>query len=199
MFTFNDVAEAQSSFKPTIDPGIHKVSIISYDVTSPEDKTKSPYCAVKYANIEGTREATIKFYMNDNVKEGKTKSALDISLGNAKHIANNCDLSPMDIAKIKGSNKEELLVSMIAACVGKPYRQKFVGEEFMNDKGDLRVKVGMGFPNFAESIKVADEQSQLIFKKTDSYDYKRLPMAPHMESDGPTFTKRDEPKADMPF
>jgi len=204
MFTFNDIEEAQSTFKPTLNPGIHEVIILGAELKTPEDVTKSKYVLVKYTNIEATREANIKFYVNDDLKPGKTKTALDISLGNVKHIANNCNLTDTDKAKIKGNNKLELLESMINICIGKPYRQKFVGEEYIDKEGKVQVKVGIGFPNFAENIHVAQNESKLLFKETDHYDYKRLPISPAAEVNLPSFmsndVKKEEDKKDgLPF
>ncbi len=175
MFTFEDAQEAQSTFKPTIDPGIHKVIILGHELKTPEDASKSPYSLVRFSNIEGTREAVIKFYTNDAVKAGSTKSALDISLGNAKHIATHCKLTENDKAKVKGASKLELLSSMLNACLGKPYKQKFCGEEYLDESGNVKVRIKIGFPNFAEDVDVPDNESKLLFKMTDQYDYKRLP------------------------
>lgn len=175
MITFNDVEETKSNFNPTISPGIHDVVILGKELKEPEDTTKSKYLLVKFSNIEATREANIKFYITDELKPGKLKTALDISLGNVKHIANHCKLSEQDKLKIRGNDKYELLCSMIDALIGKPYRQKFIGEEYIDKNGKVQVKVGIGFPNFAESIDVPMAESKLLFKETDAWDYKRVP------------------------
>lgn len=204
MFTFNDVQEAASSFKPTLNPGIHEVLILGQELITPDDPSKSKYVLVKFANAEATREVSIKFYINDILGDGKTKTALDISLSNLKHIANNCDLTDAEKARIKGNDKYELLKSMISACIGKEYRQKFTGEEYLDKNGQVQVKVGIGFPNFAESIKVPRTESKLLFKENDNYDYKRLPVQPKTEvnlpeffSEKPTVEKKTDD--DLPF
>jgi hypothetical protein len=175
MMTFDDIQVATSNFKPTLNPGIHEVLILGHELVIPEDATKSKYVLAKWTNVAATRSASIKIYVNDVLKPGKTKTALDIALGNIKHIANACNLTDAEKAKIKGNDKFELLCSMLNACVGKTYRQKFIGEEYLDREGRLQVKVGIGFPNHAESITIPVAESQLLFKDTDPYDYKKLP------------------------
>lgn len=201
MFTFNDVEESKSNFKPTLSPGVHEVIILGSELKEPEDTTKSSYLLVKFANIEASREANVKFYISDNLKPGKTKTALDISLGNVKHIANNCNLSELEKNKIKGNGKYDLLVSMINACIGKPYRQKFIGEEYTDKEGRIQVKVSIGFPNFAESISIPRSESKLLFKETDPYDYKRLPIKPVEEIKIESFmnSSAEKEKDKLPF
>jgi hypothetical protein len=200
-YTFNDVEEAKSNFKPTLNPGIHEVVILGKELKEPEDPTKSSYFLVKFANIEGTREANIKFYINDVLKDGKTKTALDISLGNVKHIANNCNLNDTEKTRIKGVDKISLLDSMLTACIGKPYRQKFTGEEYIDKDNRVQVKVSIGFPNFAENINVPANESKLLFKSTDNYDYRRVPVPVAEEMSLPGFLSAKEessaPKNDI--
>ncbi len=200
-YTFNDVEEAKSKFKPTLNPGIHEVVILGKELKEPEDPTKSSYFLVKFANIEGTREANIKFYINDVLKDGKTKTALDISLGNVKHIANNCNLNDTEKTRIKGVDKISLLDSMLTACIGKPYRQKFTGEEYIDKDNRVQVKVSIGFPNFAENINVPANESKLLFKSTDNYDYRRVPVPVAEEMSLPGFLSAKEessaPKNDI--
>ena len=202
--TFNDVEEAKSSFNPTINPGIHEVIILGKELVEPEDTTKSKYLLVKFANVEGTREANIKFYLNDVLASGKTRTALDMWLGNMKHIANNCRLSEIEKSKIRGNSKYELLCSMIDICLGKPYRQKFIGEEYIDKNGKIQVKVGIGFPNFAESVDIPKNESKLLFKETDPYDYKRVAKPEVVEEVSlPQFMSDvktpDKPVNDLPF
>lgn len=210
MMTFDDIQVTTSNFKPTLNPGIHEVLILGHELVIPEDATKSKYLLVKWTNIAATRSASIKIYVNDVLKPGKTRTSLDFALGNVKHIANACDLSDAEKAKIRGNDKFELLCSMLNACIGKPYRQKFIGEEYLDKEGKVQVKVGIGFPNNAESLRIPETESQLLFKETDPYDYKKLPSSAIPEpaaqvdlsafvTSGPSPSKSEEGENQLPF
>lgn len=174
LFGFNDVEDTSSNFKPTIEPGIHEVTVLGWEDGEPIQVDSSPFRKLKFSNLEGTREVYVRLFSNPEVKEGKKTSALQVSLQTLKHIATAC-LNETEKANITASSLDTLMVKMLDAITGKKLRMKFVGREFMRDDGMTGVRTEIGIPNFAESIEVPASETSLRFNKQSSWDYRAIP------------------------
>lgn len=175
-FNLELIGPADSEFKPTIDPGIHEVKLIAKSKTTPEDPKKSAYYSLNMQTLNGSMVYEMKFYLSEK--------SIPISLKNAKHIVTKV-ASQKELDSCKGETEEQLLESILSVLVGKSLRMKFSGEEYINDKGQLKMRTIIGRPNFAESLN--EKESALRFDKNNKYDISRIPsdqIIPQPEIDG---------------
>lgn len=170
MFTFNDVPEVTSNFKPTIEPGISEVIILGYDSKTEENY---PHVQLKFSNLEGTREVFIKLGTNAEINPGKSVSSLTVSLKNLRHIASAC-LNDAEKEAITASSQELFLYKVLDAIKGKKLRMKFTGRQYYDKAGAIKVATEIGYPNFAENISIPREQTILRFDPNNSYDFKKV-------------------------
>jgi hypothetical protein len=93
------------------------------------------------------------------------------------------------------ANKTTTVEGVNKILTGQKFRLKVCGEEYVNNKGETRIKATLGLPNFAESAGLEKEFSKLRFDPTNNYDIKRLPKAPMQELSSTNLSVID----DMPF
>ena len=154
-FGFSDVEEV----KGRVEPGIEDVQITG--VKSDTNDNGKDFLGVDMVSLDGNREHTERFYFT-------TEKGIKISLQRIKSLLKTV------VGEEKAGNEysEDQLNALLT---GTKVRLKFVGEEYTNNEGDLRMRTQLGFSAFSESIKVTKENSKLKFT---GRDIKRLPVAP---------------------
>ena len=182
---FGDVPNSESNFKPGFEPGIFEnVMIIGADYVDNMEEGSNPRVDIKFSDKEGTIESIVRQYTNETVGGGKKTSSMQVSLKNAKHICN-AVLTEAEKGSIVGEDQLALLLSMLNTCMGKPYRMKFIGKEYINKDGNVGIRVAIGFPNFAEPMSVPKDKSLLRFNINNAYDYNRVSLPTnHFDSSG---------------
>lgn len=172
-----DSIEDSSFFKPQISPGVHHVHGMNVELKT-NDKGNE-YIAFKLENSHKSMEFEWRLFLSEG--------AMPISLKNVKHVLIT-NFADADLKKITATTHKDLLLKMTNALVGKEWRMKFCGEEYVNKDGNLRVRTTVGFAPFAESLSIPDAETALRYDESNKYDLKRLPeeMKQSLESDSKT-------------
>lgn len=72
------------------------------------------------------------------------------------------------------ANGAKTVAEVNKILTGSKFRLKVCGEEYVNAKGETKVKSTLGLPNFAESADLEKGFSRLRYDSNNQYDMKRL-------------------------
>lgn len=204
MINLNNVKETTGNGSSVryISPGIKDVQILGFEKIIANNQNE----VIKGVLVDfNTDEQHEEMYpTTQEVKPGKQKSALDISLIKLRHICRAC-LNAEEFETLWTSEFEtldSLVETLNSYLVGKKYRQKFTGEEKMSQRGNIYAIARVPLPNgsnpMAENINVPIEKSQLSFDKNNINDYKKY-VEPSLGGPGTFGALKPTPASDMPF
>lgn len=148
-------------------PGIHELNFVS--MTHKIAGTGAPYMDCEAKNPEG-ETITRQYYLNHNIAEGKSKSALDITSDSLKKLAIALG-KEKEYDAVEATSTEDFVTKMSAIFVGKWFRNKVKGKEIEKRDGNRFIKAEMS--DAFEPITVPVASSRLKFNK--DYDIKYLP------------------------
>lgn len=174
-FNFKDIQETTT--KPRFTPGIFEGVI----VRSVKDGLTANGKKVISVSLVGTKgeEFEANWSMEGNAPQ--------YTMRKLKHMLTKVMPSEDEVNNITSTEQANKALS------GKMFRIKFIGTEFLNKEGQVRVKADIGLPNFCESMKVPANQSTLTFDPNNAYDIVRLP------KDQIPSANSVEAKSDLPF
>lgn len=174
-FNFKEVQE--TTVKPRFTPGIFEGVIVRSvkDGLTPNNKK------VITVSLLGTKgeEFDANWSMEGNAPQ--------YTMRKLKHMLTKVLHNEDDVNAITSTEQANKALS------GKMFRIKFIGTEFINKEGQVRIKADIGLPNFCESMKVAANQTTLSFDPNNQYDIVRLP------KDQIPSANSVELKSDLPF
>lgn len=155
-------------------PGISNATIGTIEGVTPE--MGSPYIEIGFYKEGGEIENStkVRFYMSD---KGRSRS-----LEKIKHVATKV-VKAAEVDSIEADTLEDYGSKLQSLLMGKSLRMKFVGEEYVNASGAVKVKTTVGLPSFAEAITDGAEypvvtETKLKYNENNSYDMKRLEKTP---------------------
>jgi hypothetical protein len=173
MFNTSDVNENAGG--KYIKPGVEN-DVIIHNIMGVLPQSGAPYLEFSFRKPIATPEETtkIKFYM--------TEKSSAMSLKKVLHIATKV-VKRAQIDALKASSVEEYGAMLNKILAGKHLRMKFLGEEYVNAKDEVRTKAVVGLPDFAEAIMEGAEYSPISNNSTKlsfdtDKDVKRLQEAP---------------------
>jgi hypothetical protein len=175
---FKDI-QTQPDQKPRFKPGIYE-GVMVMGVRSGETANGKKVILV---NLKGTQGEEFEASWS---MEGR---APEYTLRKLKHM----------LSKVMSSEEAVDAITTVEetskALTGRTFRFKFIGQEYINKEGQVRVKTDIGLPNFCESMKTPASGSGLTFDPTNQYDMVKLPQEAK-ESVGNTASAA---KSDLPF
>jgi len=173
MFDFNNIKETAGL--KFVGYGINN-NVVVTDVSAGENQNGTPFIQiqVKFDGAEDKDSTTLKLYMSPGAKDMSMKKILHM------HQA----INKLDLLKSRKFNtQQELAQGLKAMWMGRKFRLKLSGEEYMGvDKEGMpkiKVKLNIPFAPFAEACTqgaefpmIADDATKLTFDKSNKYDYK---------------------------
>jgi hypothetical protein len=156
-FNFSEVPVTTT--KPRFQPGIYENVMIMkvYDSETPNGKK------IICVDLLGTKEE--KFTASWSMEGG----AVPYTMRKLKHM----------LTKVISEEQANAITSteqVNKTLSGKQFRWKFIGQEYVNKEGQVRVKTDIGLPNFCENMKTTPtNQSALSFDPNNQYDMVKLP------------------------
>ena len=172
-FGTQGVQEAPEYVNKWIKPGIQE-NVVVHSIEGVEPEGKSPYLEVAFRLTNGTDQdlTKVKFYMSE--------SARPKSLEKIKHIATKL-VTEEQIDAVTGDDLVTYGANLNRLLSGKAVREfKFIGEEYINASGEVKVKATIGLPKFASR-----EVGTLTYDKNNQYDYKKVVVADAEQSNVP--------------
>jgi hypothetical protein len=155
---------------PFITPGIQEVSIVS--VTGEVNKNDNPFITINFK----IKESDGKF--TTGIRMFFSEKAAPYSKANLLHITNRVvDRALID--SITSPTIVEYGEALSSVLAGTELRMKFQGEEYAKADGSIGTRSVLGFPDFAESLKVAADKTGLVFDANQ--DIKKLAAQPSVE------------------
>ena len=164
-FTTNTVREGGY-----ITPGIHEVTIGEIKGVSSNDKPRIDI-SFYLRGSDNAFSTTIRTYLS-------SEKSLIYGMRKIKHLATSI-VQEEAIDNIEASSIEEYGDQVNSLLAGKDVRIKFIGEEYLNQNEEVKVRVNLGLPPFAEALVEGAKypvakQSSLKYDPTNRYDYKPL-------------------------
>lgn len=170
LFNFKEVEEKESvggNSQKYIYPGIRH-NVVIKDLKAGVNPNGTPFIEIFLYTKEGGPDTVkgFKFYTSAGALP-KTQEKL-------KHIATKV----ATLEQVEGAKTVEDLRDLLK---GNSLRLKFIGREYKNSNGELKEAAEIGLAPFAEAIQeeaaypvVADEDTKLVYDKTNPYDFKKL-------------------------
>ena len=168
-------------------PGIHELhfTTMTYKVAG----TGAAYMDCEAKNSQG-EVVTRQYYLTQDVKPGKQKSAFSITADSLKKLSIAIGKEKeYDVAECNSA--EEFVTKMSAIFIGKWFRNKVKGKEIEKRDGGRFMKSEMS--DAFESITVPASSSRLKFN--EQYDLKYLPAKENIT----TNTPQEADTSDLPF
>jgi hypothetical protein len=156
-----------------IRPGIQEVTISKVEGVVQNDKPRVDITMFREGGDDKSA-TTIRMYMS-------TDKAQLYALRKIKHLATNV-VTEDKIDAIEAESIEDYGSQLNALLAGNNVRVKFIGEEYENQNGEIKVRANIGLPPFAEAIQEGAKHavktvSELKFDETNQYDFKRMERA----------------------
>lgn len=163
-FNTGNVSETTSKY---LRPGIENRVIID-NILGQEPKDRAPFIEFTFRKPEATtEEATrVRFYMSEK--------AVSRSMQKIVHIATKvCTREQLN--SLTASTVEEYAAMLNKLLRNKALRLMFSPEQYINAKGELKVKPTLGLPDFAEAINPGAEYAAVSDADTKlKYDEDKL-------------------------
>ena len=164
---FNTKNTKETTGSKWIAPGVENDIVIS-NVTGylPAEAERAPFLEFTFRKASSTDEdaTKIRFYMSEKSSEMSMKKVLHLATKVVKRT---------QIDAITANSVEEYGALLHKLIVGKHLRLKFLGEEYVNSKNEVKVKPVLGLPSFAEAVMegaeypvVMDNATKLTYDST---------------------------------
>jgi hypothetical protein len=182
MYKLSEVEDVKIGGK-FIRPGINENVVIA-GFTGVTPTSGSPRLEIEFRlATSGEEDKTkVNFYMS----EGAAKK----SLSKIKHLATKV-VTEDAFNAVEATDLEDLANKLNKLLKGKTVAEmKFIGEEYKNSNGELKVKATIGLPEFASANKGAlkyDATSKWDFKKLEPSDDDATPVADGVNNSGLPF------------